>query len=1432
MIMTINKEATHTTSDNTPWQSLTVLADKMGELGTTSPEEDLEVSRHEFLNLIDVLDDNTTTVEEREALTAKWNSSSNSKKVWSREFIDSIKEKVGEDVAAYELMEFGMPAKFILENEDYYSEMIEDGSGGGYFSLPPGTFSDFYYAMQATEDDKSKFQKDFIESGLAQKYVSNDIRQILQHGQHDDSIIADLKIAKSFGMSMLNENLYTNGEKQEREQAGQDLANFLNDNGLLDGKDVASVYEKILSRGFFQIEEFGIINVAIKEGIEIETDDPNAEYWHSLSLQQKSKENMLHKFVNGIIFESEMIQKSFDFAQEPVMRAFVCAENYATGDYIVSSYQTPQFREALRQPAFQDIIMQALEEKQRGDHPFAEGKVPSLFLMLAQDRQILVDMRTRGAFDRYEKCKEIEAIGKISSGDYDERYRLSLFLDEEYLTSELFDEQGEPNDDFMRKMSSWDDKYRGFVGNSYFLDSRESDRLSSLQKAINQLDELIISAGYGSFAYGLREGDYDFATFLNYFDKNGPKPEFWQKCLESKEYNFLSRLDDETKAKMGFDENTMGFLNSLGTLSGSRLIQQLDPASITEYFDKNGPKPEFWQKSFESKDYSLIADQDEETKAKMGFDESVMSFINGAAGNVFKDSEKTIDSQNIIAALTRFIKMDADDWMRATEDDLVVKEAFSGNETKDLAFQKLMGIYEGYLNSDEETKVPQILTALSDYMHENDGAGPLSQIEAFLDFAGGLSKLDEEGRILTRDIEKKMSKNRYDNQEKANFYAISAEVIQADPEIYREFTKLFVNIPDKRDFQAFTTEIYPLYRAKLALLRDYEDHSDGIGSGYTSVNYRSVDLDELRNQLHNALLPFNLQEDAERRQKGIDRVKEIILGEISGLFQSKFGLLPEAIPQEFDKPNTKAIEAMTLYLGNLARPTEQKKDIIGYFLALQFDKSGVWDKMRSGAEVSPSGFMNVVSSFNVQKALETSKANTPLTSANLKIEDPERRSAFCRALQSDTGLLRVSDTNTIDLKLQNLIGNIEELTDPDLYPEAIDRQKVALLKEFSPKLIGKVAAGMFQRLNGRDIPVLDGEQEVIDRMTSILSDNNLEMTPENIKVYFQDGLKGLKEPFSVLEKSSGATQAIEELQDLLIPPDDIIQIFNRLGENFSTQSGVLALSADLDFLENLASKKENEMSDEEAASVKSYIESIREKMSELYDVYEKAVQNFQKMQKSIHDSSPTSVKDKIGEIERIIASSGEQSNMTITCTTDMTTIINNMRACLSCKTKGINNDTDLTFGEGYKFFLYSTMSANKSSSSSDEIVFFVPVGEGEEKRMSFVMDQIYGIKNRDTLVGHVETILKKARALKSQFPEIPISVTIPNSTLASCGTSLDASEATNLGLFSLSETNRIINLSGEIIDVPVSGFGDHYIEFGGEARSAGSRQVSGIEIKL
>ena len=171
-----------------------------------------------------------------------------------------------------------------------------------------------------------------------------------------------------------------------------------------------------------------------------------------------------------------------------------------------------------------------------------------------------------------------------------------------------------------------------------------------------------------------------------------------------------------------------------------------------------------------------------------------------------------------------------------------------------------------------------------------------------------------------------------------------------------------------------------------------------------------------------------------------------------------------------------------------------------------------------------------------------------------------------------------------------------------------------------------------------------------------------------------------------------------------------------------------------------------------------------------------------------------------------------------------------MRACLSCKTKGINNDTDLTFGEGYKFYLYSTTGATRNDSNTDEIVYFVPVGEGESRRMGFVMDQMYGTKNSDIMVSHLENVLKKARSLKEQFPEVPISIILPNSSMHSCGVEMSAEELSQK--LESKDGLTFLAFEGETVTVPKSGFGDHYIEFGGDARTSGSRAVNGIEIVL
>ena len=251
---------------------------------------------------------------------------------------------------------------------------------------------------------------------------------------------------------------------------------------------------------------------------------------------------------------------------------------------------------------------------------------------------------------------------------------------------------------------------------------------------------------------------------------------------------------------------------------------------------------------------------------------------------------------------------------------------------------------------------------------------------------------------------------------------------------------------------------------------------------------------------------------------------------------------------------------------------------------------------------------------------------------------------------------------------------------------------------------------------------------------------------------------------------------------------------------------------------------------QEAATIRQYIESIRGRVVKLDETYEKLVQSFNKMKKSTHGSAPSGVVSRIDEIDKAISNSGESVPIITSCTNKMTTIIENMRACLSCKTKGINNDTNLTFGEGYKFYLYSGVKGNRKDSSADEIVFFVPTGEGEDKRMSFVMDQVYGNKNRGTIISHAETLIKKAQVIKQQFPEAPISIIIPNGTLSSCGVSMDAETLKN-SIDTLKDS-VVIDIQDRNVSVPESGFGDHYVEFGGSARIAGDRPVSGIEIIL
>ncbi len=989
--------------------------------------------------------------------------------------------------------------------------------------------------------------------------------------------------------------------------------------------------------------------------------------------------------------------------------------------------------------------------------------------------------------------------------------------------------------------------------NNFILDISEVSKEERRQMGLDEASDAILDSvfNYLSKKSSLIVSDR-FKNITSLFDKNTgmPTAEFWQASLDAGDFSLLAKQNSGARAAiMGFDETINVFIDYYRTIKDSTILEEAKThnkvrETINQYFTPDGPKPEFWQDSLAAKNFKLLTGQDEETRKSMGFDEATMAFLDGVAGRVFAGGdERNIDESNIIQVLTRFIDKDANDWDNSSEDDLLIKEAFENNHVKDLCLAKLRNMYGKYLKSSGKTQFPTVLRSMADYMHSKGGAGPLTQIEAFLDYAGALgdslqnvdSGSNWKDRMVANvaTIEDTMQKYRWDNQEKTNFYATSAEIINANPELFQEFAKLFVNNITKEEFKVFTNEIYPLYRAKLALLRKYEDHSDGIGVGYTTIKYDPTDIKVLKNQLHTALLPFNCKEvSKEKRQEGIEKVKENIFNEVSELFKTRFSIRPEAIPGELSKADARAIGDMTRYLGSLARPNQQKKDILGFYLALQLDKDKTaWEKLRSGEIISPSKYLDIASSYNVEQALELSRKKNPITLERTRIISPKRLAEFRRAMQNETVSKRSGNIQTVDLKLENLRGNMEELTDPDLYPEGIDRQRIELLRELpSRSEFNKVINVIQQRMMGKDIPLTNEGQLINDRVGQILRDNGLEFNKDNIQQYFQTDMKTLQIPFNILEsmKKDGVADSIKELRTMLNPPDNVVQILEKLGEATEPQSGVTALGTEIDDLENLMVKKANELTEDESNVLKEYLNTVRKKLTELDGIYSRVIDSYNVIKRN--GAHPSTV-NKIKEIDKIISDKANQSTITTTCTNEMTTIIENMRACLSCVTKGINNDTNLTFGEGYKFYLYSSESDNRNSSTADEIVYFVPTEDegGKNKRLSFVMDLVYGMKNSDILMAHTETILKKAHELKSEFPEVPISVILPESSILSCSANVDAMELSK----KLDSGDSFGNVDGKTVIVPMSGFGDHYIELNkGNERIPGSRAVSGIEIVI
>jgi len=777
--------------------------------------------------------------------------------------------------------------------------------------------------------------------------------------------------------------------------------------------------------------------------------------------------------------------------------------------------------------------------------------------------------------------------------------------------------------------------------------------------------------------------------------------------------------------------------------------------------------------------------------------------------SLLNKDQAEIDQSNWKPLLMLYIQsQEVEGWM-SQDMRAKIETLFNDPKTKNLCLQEMQNEWKSYLDSGKPEEMQFSLKLFSKFVDNLEGAGPLSQIESLsflinsVDSSFSKKTTAERTKIEILNglskIEERFVNNRWSNEDKTVFYNISRDVINAAPSLFSDYLTLFDKLSPS-ELISFSKDVYPLYKTKLVLIEKTKGNKK---------YFEKEQLLELRKDIR-SFTDFNSQ-------------KEKLLEEIKEAFANRFEIIKT--PDNFTAENIKSLTNVSTYLSNLHSRTPQKEAILGFYLSVMLNNR--WDDFRSGQEINPREYLSESKSAVIEKFLKERKEMTKTIIDSVGIEN-DRVPEFIKLLQSETQNVKIGDVETIDIKLNNIIQNLNELQDLDLYPDLLDKQRMQLLQTWGNKGVGSTVAKMYQQLSNpeKNISLSESEIQIRQQLIEICQTTGLDFKdPQVLKENFQDGIRALAtlvNMSSSVEKIN-AVGEIETLRKDLEPSKEIIEIFQRLGEDFKVSSGAMALSQDLDYLDNLVVKKEDLIKPEEREVISEYIATIKTQVLKLEEIYDQIKNKFENLKQGNSSSHNELLNEKLKEIDKIINSQSTQQIITSTATNNLNVVIENIRACLSCTEQGCNNDTDLTFGDINKFYLYSQSENQAKGSISDQLVYLEPITRADgSNETSFVFDNLYGLRTPSILENQVEAVVKKSRAIKQNFPDSKISIFISNSALSSSGSPKDR-------LLQKFKSDKIsANEEEVVVDVIESAAADHYIEIGGGARTSGKRKVGGI----
>lgn len=778
------------------------------------------------------------------------------------------------------------------------------------------------------------------------------------------------------------------------------------------------------------------------------------------------------------------------------------------------------------------------------------------------------------------------------------------------------------------------------------------------------------------------------------------------------------------------------------------------------------------------------------------------------------------DNNNYTKNILSYINITEELGLFHTKDDMknIILENFSG-EYKDIALKNIIKDWQLFLSSDDKY-LPPNLFIISKLVDDAGGAGNLKHFESIgnlmyqTDRAMDNPKTAEKTKIEIKSLlfnqEKIFEKEKWSQDDRSEFYNLSNDILNAAPSLYSAFAPVLEKMSPK-ETKEFIKEIFPFYQAELVIIQEMKDDD---------FSYDPKKLVIVRESLKD--LAEKMSQNKEENRTIFNNEKIRLLNVIKDGFRERFGLMKT--PKEFSKEDLRSIQNAIRYMGNMSHRSLEKEALISFYLGLELN--GEWSTFRQGKEIKIEEYLSG-KHLDIIKPLLEERIKNQESLSNILGVPMNKMPKFQELLQEDVISNIIGNIETVDIKLGNIKRNVLELTDPDIYEDKRDKDIISLLTK-EGKFVGSMLAKTYAEVSGRSALMTKEEKELQNKVALIF----------DVRVWDTEKVKQIQDiisPFSLITsminkiEEEKVDENIEELQKRLMPTNRIIDIFNRLGEDFKQESGAIALSKDLTYLESLIVKDSDKITKEEKIEVNMYLDKIREKMKELEIVFDKVREYFDKIKKSSHLENNTLLKNRLTDIEKIIYSKDSSTMIISHMTKDLNLIIENMRQCLGCMRKEINNDTNLAFGEYNKFFMVN-QSGKEKGSISDEIVFLVPIKKPNNKEeMSFVLDRVYGSKSSDVLVGNVFSVYKKYQNIKKEFPNANISISVSEEAMSSVGVGSDILKRRLVDTIKNIDKGELIeNLKASFFK---SKFSDNYVEFGDKGpRDLGDRTFSALVI--